>query len=99
MKPRLHVSHCPITEEDRLIKSGVAARQSHSVFDWKVWLDTMRDSDRRDADLMLFFMQLGWKRTMSTAYMYLRLQQAVDDPANWRTVVARNPDGSWSTTE
>jgi hypothetical protein len=52
MKPRLHVSHCPITEEDRLIKSGVAARQAGSVLDWKQWLDTMRESDRYDADLM-----------------------------------------------
>jgi len=95
MKPRLESA--ALTVEDWKILCDM--RQYHERWHGSNLLAMSSESDRRDADLMLFFMKLGWKRTVSTAYLYLRLSQAMDDPANWHTVVVRNPDGTWSTTE
>jgi hypothetical protein len=54
---RKHVSETPPTPQDQAILSGIAARQSGSVLHWKNWLDTMRASDRRDAEVMLDMVQ------------------------------------------
>lgn len=83
MKPRLEPA--PYTWEDSDIWAFVGLREPFTMNDFLELASAI--GDRHDADLMLFFMTLGWKRTKSTAYLYIRMGQAMDDPANWRTVL------------
>jgi hypothetical protein len=76
MKPRL--DSAPLASEDQQILANWSYRYIGDFW-WKLPV-LARDADRRDADLMLFFMSLGWRRTTSVAYLYLRLSHAIDDP-------------------
>jgi len=91
MKPRLRVA--PLVADDYV---AWMFRRRRNVFFSDRLIRASIESDRRDADLMLFFMTLECRATTSRAYLYLWLQQAVDDPANWRTVLVKNPDGTFT---